>query len=547
MTNRRFVQIFQRDESFMTRPHKTIFFLCATCLSFYFSYILFLADSPVFSGTVETVYCFFWFVLYAGMIFTGLCFGCKALLRRRKHRTEAARKREKGSLSFWGWSMGLSLFWLGICFAAAYPGGMTYDIYNQWMQFQTGQYNSWHPVLHTLLLGMGARVTGSYSGAVVLQLLIFSLAMAYLMETLRSWGFSKFFLLCLQLFILTTPLVDGVLMSAGKDSAMTVGVMVLCAQMIHLYFSRGEWMEKPWNMAAFGIALVLTTLVRHNGFFFTLPLFLCAFCTCAKQRVQLGLAAGAAVLLFFLVTGGLYGALDMVNPHNTLEESIGVPMTILLDVRAEQPEGLEEETHDFLRALLDDESFAEKYVKNTYNSIKFEWPREYINQEEPEKLLRMFLATVGRNPRLAFQSFNGLTDLVWDVTGKNEGVDAVRHSGDLPEYAYGNTRLNQLGKKMQMLLRVPQNFFFLKWLSRNLGVQMAILLLCGLWAIYRNGVRALVLCLPVLCYHMGTMLLLCGNDVRFFQFSMVICLPSALALWGGNQGDTMKKMQKKDG
>ena len=75
---------------------------------------------------------------------------------------------------------------------------------------------------------------------------------------------------------------------------------------------------------------------------------------------------------------------------------------------------------------------------------------------------------------------------------------------------------------------------------------MALLLLCGLWALYRNGIKALALCLPVLVYHMGTMFLLCGNDARFFQFSMVICLPAALALWRRPEGtgeDNYSEMQ----
>ena len=40
----------------------------------------------------------------------------------------------------------------------------------------------------------------------------------------------------------------------------------------------------------------------------------------------------------------------------------------------------------------------------------------------------------------------------------------------------------------------------------------------------------LALALPVLCYDLGTMLLLCGDDARFFQCSMAVCIPCVLAL-----------------
>ena len=35
-------------------------------------------------------------------------------------------------------------------------------------------------------------------------------------------------------------------------------------------------------------------------------------------------------------------------------------------------------------------------------------------------------------PRLAFETENGVTGLVWDVTGENRGYETVSNSGDLP-------------------------------------------------------------------------------------------------------------------
>ncbi len=518
-----------RDEALRSKSHRIVFMVCAVCLSLYLAYVLFLAGSPVFAGVWETVYSLVWFFVYAAGIY-GVLLGSARVLSRSQHR-KTAPYRAKHSLAFWAMSVGVSLLVLGVSFAACYPGAVTYDIYNQWTQVITGQYNGWHPVFHTLMIWLASRVSGSYPWMVALQLLCFALALAYLLSVLQGFGLKKGWLLLVQALILTSPLVNSVLMGIGKDNAMTLGAMLLCAQSIRLYATRGEWIRRPLNIAALGATLAWTTLARHNGMFFSVPLMLCLLLCYGRQRKPLAMAAALMAVLVALVLGPLYGALDVVKPNNTLEESVGIPMTILCDARKQNPETLDPETAAFLEKLMPQEAFEEKYVLHQYNSVKFTWPREYIALESPKRLLSMTMNTIRRNPQRAFATFNAVTGLVWDVTGKNEGVDAARNSGDLKEYPFPNSRLNQLGKALKDLIEIPFRLPPIAWLCQNIGVQVALLLLCGLWALYRSGLGALPLCLPVLIYNLGTALLLCGNDARFFQFSLVICLPSVLALW----------------
>jgi len=231
-----------------------------------------------------------------------------------------------------------------------------------------------------------------------------------------------------------------------------------------------------------------------------------------------------------LVIGPLYGALDIVNPHNTFEESIGIPMTILFDVSVKNPDALDIKSKAFMDGLVTSEEIAVHYRPGDYNSIKFSYPRERINTVSPSSFLRMIMSTVRNDPCNSFKAFNSITGLVWDVTEKNQGIVAVNNAGYLDAYPAQNTRINQMGEKLKSLLHIPLRLAPLRWIFENIGVQMAILLICGLWALYRNSFRSFILCLPMILYNLGTMLLLCGNDARFFQFFMVISLPSSLAL-----------------
>lgn len=537
-------QAFGRAVPWQSGAHKILFGLCNACLSLYLSYVLFLADSLLLMDGVKTAYCLLWWLAFAGMLYLGFCFAFRRMSRGLLWVTGI---KKKLSLGFFCCCMGLGLLILGCSFAASYPGGISYDVYNQWMQAKTGMYNSWHPVFHTLLMGLGRLLLAEYPRVVMLQIVFFSGTMAYLMATLSAWQMPKAVLLVLQGLVMASSIVCHSLTYLWKDNAMTMGALLLCVYAVNIYFTKGEWLSQWRNALALGLVLAFTTLVRHNAMFFTSPLMVCLLLAYFAQWKRLLLAVGAFALSVLLVLGPVYGALDIVKPNNTYEECIGLPMTVLFDTRVQNPQALDSETASFLEDLASDETVAAEYRPGDYNTIKFAYPREKITSIPPAKLLSMVAATVRRNPQGAFETVNAVTDLVWDVTGKNEGIVAVKNAGYLEDYPAQNTRLNDLGRTLQDLLHVPLDIAPVRWLFENIGVQMALLLMAALWALYRNGPRALAFAVPILVYNLGTMLLLCGSDVRFFQFSMVVSLPSLLVLCQRQPGPGISQSSSKEG
>ena len=71
----------------------------------------------------------------------------------------------------------------------------------------------------------------------------------------------------------------------------------------------------------------------------------------------------------------------------------------------------------------------------------------------------------------------------------------------------------------------------LRWLSRNTGAQLLLLLLATLWTLYHGGTERLLPVLPLLCYCLATMLLLCGQDARFFSFAAALTPLTLCAQW----------------
>ncbi len=510
---------------FTGRPHRFWFRLCAVCLSLYLGYAAFLSRSALFASAADTAAALLWFAVIA----VGLYFALVLFSERAAWTLSAPAFRGKLDARVFLAAAGVSLFILAVYLAAANPGGVSVDSAVQWTQALTGVYSNWHPVFHTLLLRLCALIVPSYTFALAVQCLAFSLAAGYLVATLHAWGVKTGWLLLTEALAVAAPILGNTMTYLWKDNVMTVGAVVLGAQAINLYFSRGEWLVKTRNALAFGLALAFTTLVRHNALLFTLPLLAVTAFTCAKQLRGALTAAAALITALALAWGPLYASLNVTYPDNLLEESVGLPMTVVCDVRKTNPGALDAETRAFTDAMAGEAGW-EAYQLHNYNSIKFGATRELMARSSLPQVLRMALSAAKADPVAAFAAVNGVTDLVWGLADEGSADVAVRNSGDLPDVPRQNGRINRVGGAVKAVVTAPLALNLPAWYFGNIGVSFAAMLVFALRALRRNGTRALLLCAPALLYNLGTMCVLCGEDARFFSFSPLWCTFALFAL-----------------
>ena len=510
-----------------SRAHAAWFRLCAVCLSAYIGYVTYLAHSRMFLGRMPTGLSMLAYVAVSAGIYGILDYLINGLF------TGAPKARKQRAHMDWrvfALAFVLAMVIFGCAFASCYPGAVNYDISNQWRQVHSGEFNNWHPLFHTLLIALATRVYDSYPFVLLWQITVFAALLSWLTAVLHKHGVPAWLALVVHVAAAASLPVRNTLMYVGKDSAMTIGVLAVTIQLVEILYTRGEWLKKPWRAALMGLLLACITLLRINALLWTVPLILCVFFAYRKTRLQAVLSVVAMVLVMMLVQGPVYGALDVVYPDNTKEEAVGLPMTILGDIRRTEPSKLDRETIAFLALLAPDRAWRETYQLHNYNSIKFTFPREYIKNMPVGQLLGMTARAAQRAPRTAFKAFNGLTDLVWDVTGREEGYQSVRNSGDIADIQYVGSPLNRLGDKILSLIDGVMSFWPIRYVTRNIGVQFVLLMLITLWALRRHGCGVLMMALPTLCYNLGTMLLLCGNDARFFQYSMTVSMAMMLAM-----------------
>ena len=250
-----------------------------------------------------------------------------------------------------------------------------------------------------------------------------------------------------------------------------------------------------------------------------------------KAMAMVGMTIGFSFILS-LVLGPLYEGLGVVYPQNGLEEAIGVPMTVICDVRKAGRDGLDAETLAFTDRMADAAGW-EAYQWHNYNGIKFGATRGLVSHLALADVLRMAGKAAASAPQVAFQAVNGVTDLVWGLADEGAANVRVRNSGDLPSLPRSlPPRLPGPAQLLNAAIAPPLSLWPVSWYVGNIGVSLAAMLVCALAALRRFGPRALLLCLPILLYNLGTMFVLCGQDARFFSYSPLLCtllLPVLLA------------------
>lgn len=430
------------------------------------------------------------------------------------------------------WTFGILSVILGLSFLAYFPGGISNDNAVQWLQVQSFDFDNWHPAIHTILIWFASRVINHYSFIVALQILAFSASVGYLMVCLKDYGFGKWWLRLVMTAIIINPDTRNILMFAWKDNGLSILLLLLLGMTIRVWQSDGRWLEGWLNRLGIAGVIALASLIRHNGFFYTVP-FLLFMILAFRHRLKAMIWLSGLVLLgVWFIRVPLYGAFSVSYPIQTYQESIGLPMTILGDIYVQNPEALSTDTVDFLEAVAPAEQWKEQYHLGDYNSIKFWSKADVAIKNIPfSTFIGMVGDAIGKDWRNGFSAVRELTDMVWESRGMPEASIGTPYVyGQAIGYSYEHTDLNIIGTRFMILVNGLSGFGLVDKFLRMTGTQILLVMFAGLIAFGRKGLRSLALVIPLLAYDFGTMLLLCGNDYRFFQFNALLFIPIILIL-----------------
>jgi hypothetical protein len=432
---------------------------------------------------------------------------------------------------------------------AYFPGGMGWDSIQQWKQVQAGAFNDWHPAIHTMIIWLVTRIVDHYTFFLAVQILVFAFVAGYLVATLLSWGVHRYWAYAFVGIILLSHSTPRIFMHPWKDTMVTILMVALAAYVVNIVFSNGRWIAKWYNAVALAIVGALITVVRHNGFFITLPCAVLLIIFYRKTSMDPGTArrmtGGRGVLIAVLggllivigITQGLYRLADVEKPPSqTYIESVGIPMSMLGHVMVTNPDALDADTLAFLTSIADEDTWQEWFTTG-YNSIKWETEAyEKVGELPPRDLASMTMRTIRSAPFECLVGFGNATRVVWSPIDWLHTVNVGR--GDFAlDVAYTQAEVDawepvikparyvHLALDSVIQLLAPDRVLSI------VGLHAFLLLVIGVYSVNRRlGMKALFIIGPVLVYNMGTMLLLGGPDYRYFHFNILVSLPFIIAL-----------------
>lgn len=429
----------------------------------------------------------------------------------------------------------ISLFVLILDYLGNMPGGFVPDCIGQYEQAIKGAYSDWHPVIHTLLFyTLPYLITKSFLFIIPFQLILFSLTLGFLCETIYEFSSKKLCILTL-LFIILNPNVLHIVMVPLKDVAFAIAGICSYLVVIRAYLGKKD-INIKWIIFLV-IALSLATLFRHNSILFTAPLMFSLFFIVNKKKALI--IAITTLMTIFCIKLPLYSCLKVESPDRRVIETAGLPLTIISSAIAYSPELLDNDVKIFAYKITDQETWTQNYIEGTFNSIKFGFSNlDNIENYSLFDIIGISFKCIKESPVYSIRGAIALTDLVY-------GIDIGSY-----EYTFGNITIsdNELGIKYNGIQTI-RNYFdtyyslttnsIAKYIFGSYGLMNLVMLI---FILGKHNLRSkkswvnILLCLPIFVYNFGTMLLLTGDDWRFF-FITILALPLVLLLCLKNKNE----------
>ena len=358
----------------------------------------------------------------AGGLFTGL-----VRLAQRQSRRDAHRMSERKV--FWISAGVLLLCWLPYL-AAFYPGLFTYDVSYQFMQYNNGELNTHHPLLHTLLVGgfydlgwylFGYPVRGILMYA-LFQMALLALVMASAVACLHRCHAPRW--TCALTLVCGAALPFNTLLSISttKDTLFAASVLWLTVLAFEAFHSPERVRSKGWN-ARFLLAIMCTGLMRNNGFI------------CIAGAALAGLAAlmrkpalGRRVIALCLCGAVAYTSINWGLKAATRAadgpagEMFSVPAQQLARVYVMTDDEAKEEIKAFLPTAENYAPSISDHVKNTFKPHEVSMPA----------FLKLWAEVGLRHPVIYLEAIAETTRGFWhlDATPAGQYLETTFHTDE---------------------------------------------------------------------------------------------------------------------
>ncbi len=206
----------------------------------------------------------------------------------------------------------VSLAILTLYFLSFYPGILTADSLDQWSQMHNFVFSDIHPVFHTLIIYLITRIWANPAAVVIFQVLYFSFALAIVFSYFKSRGLSSILLIILLVLVTINPISGTMVVTIWKDVLYTINLLILGFCLLLLTdIGTKNFFKSKLLIILFGLSLLFLAMLRQNGMFSFLLLFLVLPIIFKDGWRKILLEFLIISVLIFLIKGPFYQKLSV--------------------------------------------------------------------------------------------------------------------------------------------------------------------------------------------------------------------------------------------
>lgn len=295
----------------------------------------------------------------------------------------------------------LLLCWLPV-FLAVYPGFFVYDAQDEFVQVQTRNFTTHHPLPHVLLLGgmISAvnKLCGSYNEGIAVYTLFQMCLMAgvftCVVSYMRKRGIRLWVRAATAVYFGCFPVIVMFALCSAKDGIFTGALLLLLIALDEMTREREKFFE-GWGKPLFFCASAWIMMIfRHNGayaFLALVPLLLIYMKGCRKKLL---FCLAGIFTAYFLTSAGLVYILSAEDSEN--QEMLTVPIQQMARVYRYDKESLSKEEMETLYEVLPEAALS-CYVPKVSDGVKI-WFRNDAFAADPAKYGKLWMKIGMRHP-----------------------------------------------------------------------------------------------------------------------------------------------------
>ena len=439
--------------------------------------------------------------------------------------------KRKGDFLSMGWfAATLAIYVILFCLVwLCFKGWVNYDAGLQWAQVQTGHYDNWHPFVHTVVfMKLPSLIWNDYRVVILAQIIFFSFSIGYVARTLEIYGANKILCNVIMLCVILHPLTMFFVQTMPKDTVFAIFTLLSMAAVLRIIKSEGNDLGVWPTSIVLAVCISFACLVRHNGIFFAMPLIMALVIRYIRKSyidiVRIGIFISIMLVLFKMIIPQFFDvkpASQHMKQYLFIESS-GVPLTMMGAIYAKCPERVSEKAVVVLDSIRPREIWRERYKLGSFNEVKHagvaKLPEETIGGIVFPGWLefaKIFYDTVKIDPKLAFSAWVALTEQVWNpfaLDDKNLTCPLVKT---------GCWKYRAVIIPIVRFLSIP--------IFGIIPLSVLLVFVLSIRAVFLHRYDALMVAVPLLCYDLGTMMLLSGfNMQRLFFCNILLGL---LVIW----------------